>query len=1472
MCRVGDRTHAIPSDPVSVIEIDMSESSLIICEEEYCYAGVWYPREEGEAYVLFGTCEDGNYVSVANDASAHLILDGVTINNPDGAAIVSNSASVGDVTITIADGSVNTLIAGNGRAAISKSGYVGEGIGTLTIQGGPSGTGVLYATGAAGAAGIGGDRGEGTCNIFISGGIIEAKGGSGAAGIGTGANGSLAKNIGIDGGFVTAIGGEYGAGIGGGTAASLSKLVIEDGILLATGGYNAAGIGGGGAQSGVAGNASSLTFMGGTVSACGGGEAFDIGAGMGSAQGTTTDIVICGGSIKADTVGCIPTNGADRSNQELFYRTIENPNGVEVLVYKETMFRYFWNVVNHTALDSEDTTLHAWIPQDEELRLNAVEEIGQIVINIANGDLVIYEDTYTYKGVSHSYAPETVFFLSGTTEMHNVTVAKDVSANLILSNLEIDLRESELARPAICIEQSSVGSVNIALAEMTTNRLYGAVGCAGIETATDAGSVGQLTIEAQEEFSGMLEVYGGAGAAAIGAAEGLCANSILISSGKIYAYGGAGAAAIGGANGSRVLISGGAVEATGGLGAAGIGGNAGADEIYVEISGGTVTAYGGDTETATVYDIGAGVSMAEDTVGGECVIYGGSVKAQSASGVTDEEGNAVQGITISNLYRKPVLVNGIEWNPMTHQALDENDTNLYVWLSEEDTYYVTREMPHFMAPTACTGLVYNGSEQTLIDSGYTGGGTMYYSLDTLFWSTELPTAVNAGEYKVYYLILGTDVYEDVYDPDTMYVTVTIEGATLGAPKGLSFIAETCYGKADGQIKGLTTEMEYSLDEGVTYMPVSDAGMLFAAGDVYVRYILTENYSSAEACFGSIYEGPYLSVTFDDSTGVEYITDVSADCLAWNSSLTFTVVIVEGYEPDEDFAIYVDGIEIALDEEYSYTITNIQSNLTVTVEGVCDNSLPEMSGLPEGVEVFYVTQQVVITDNDLERIVLNGVKCTDQAAGLILAGNVDTVYSIMAMDQSGNGVIWEVQMKPIATLSESIDHLTVDTVTSADRERIQAVLDTVCGIELTYATDEECEEIQAIIDLATSYLERLDEVSAAQNTEAVLAVGMLNEENVTLGAADSIASAIIDLQNVLSAYANVTVDNLTSEEQQAIDEEILRLQELLQYVETMDAIINGGCTLNLDGIIYINQYVSIQGYTELDITDRGGLLTWNAEIEEQKATYDTADFIHEGLYQIGDSYMQATQGIPVAQYGEDMYMRVYLRLDDGSYVYGPLNTFSVKQYCERAIEKYEGQESQLRDTCVALLHYGAAAQMYFGYKVDSLANAEIVDAYPAEEWNADFLTQLDAFETDIIATEDVVLYGKSLELVGAIRMNYYFEVDSFEVASAELMVWQDVEELLTEDNITDLRELSLSGNYYKASFEMIAAADYGRTIFVCARFVDTQGEVHYSEVIAYSPEAYAQRVMEVGTNETLIETMKRMVMYGEDARVLFGRDE
>ena len=251
----------------------------------------------------------GNTITVINNFAntvLNLTLKDVKIDvsdtgdvnhyGPDqrGKAALSVQGS-GDVEIEL-DGK-NELKSGAHRAGLDKNTF--DSTGTLTLKDDNKEAGSLKATGGVnGGAGIGGSYEEGTKNITITGGTVNAAGDWGGAGIGGGEGGN-GEDITITGGTVTAAGGDYGAGIGGGgDNGSGEDITITGGTVTAVGDDWGAGIGGGSNGSG-----KNITINGGTVTAKGGELGAGIGGGGGGGfYGNGEDITITGGTVTAS--GC----------------------------------------------------------------------------------------------------------------------------------------------------------------------------------------------------------------------------------------------------------------------------------------------------------------------------------------------------------------------------------------------------------------------------------------------------------------------------------------------------------------------------------------------------------------------------------------------------------------------------------------------------------------------------------------------------------------------------------------------------------------------------------------------------------------------------------------------------------------------------------------------------------------------------------------------------------------------------------------------------------------------------------------------------------------------------------------------------------------------------------------------------------------------------------------------------------------
>ena len=107
----------------------------------------------------------------------------------------------------------------------------------------------------------------------------------------------------------------------------------------------------------------------------------------------------------------------------------------------------------------------------------------------------------------------------------------------------------------------------------------------------------------------------------------------------------------------------------------------------------------------------------------------------------------------------------------------------------------SKPAPAYTAPTAKAGLTYTGQAQVLITGGNATGGTMQYSLDNVTYSISLPTATNAGDYTVYYKVVGDATHNNTAEQS---ITVTIGKASLtGAP---TFTPVTEAGKTIGDVR------------------------------------------------------------------------------------------------------------------------------------------------------------------------------------------------------------------------------------------------------------------------------------------------------------------------------------------------------------------------------------------------------------------------------------------------------------------------------------------------------------------------------------------------------------------------------------------------------------------------------------------------------------------------------------------------
>ena len=124
---------------------------------------------------------------------------------------------------------------------------------------------------------------------------------------------------------------------------------------------------------------------------------------------------------------------------------------------------------------------------------------------------------------------------------------------------------------------------------------------------------------------------------------------------------------------------------------------------------------------------------------------------------------------------------------------------------------IAKVTPAVTAPMAKTGLVYDGTAQGLVNAGSTDFGTLQYSLDDETYGTGIPSGTNAGDYTVYYKVVGDSNINDVA-AQSVSCSIAKVTPTYTAPTGKAGLEPT--GSPIELVNAGSTNygtMQYSLD-------------------------------------------------------------------------------------------------------------------------------------------------------------------------------------------------------------------------------------------------------------------------------------------------------------------------------------------------------------------------------------------------------------------------------------------------------------------------------------------------------------------------------------------------------------------------------------------------------------------------------------------------------------------------------------
>ena len=230
-------------------------------------------------------------------------------------------------------------------------------------------------------------------------------------------------------------------------------------------------------------------------------------------------------------------------------------------------------------------------------------------------------------------------------------------------------------------------------------------------------------------------------------------------------------------------------------------------------------------------------------------------------------------------------------------------------------------------------------------------------------------------------------------------------------------------------------------------------------------------------------------------------------------------------------------------------------------------------------------------------------------------------------------------------------------------------------------------------------------------------------------------------------------------------------------------------------------------------------------------------------------------VPVAQIGDKVTATLHYK--DKSYA---LTQYSVKDYLNTIVQNKDKKEEygKATDIASAILNYGSRAQLYFGYKTDSLVNSALSDA---EIKKADSILAQDIKkaitnkESGVLENNDFKYYGASLVCKSDTGMKLYFENKN----SLSLKEIEKKYDISVKDCKKQVSK-SINGNMICITINDLNATELDDNFVVQ---ITNKQNSSQSMSVSTSPYIYIKKSMDSG-NAKLINLSKALYWYSQKA--------
>ncbi len=222
---------------------------------------------------------------------------------------------------------------------------------------------------------------------------------------------------------------------------------------------------------------------------------------------------------------------------------------------------------------------------------------------------------------------------------------------------------------------------------------------------------------------------------------------------------------------------------------------------------------------------------------------------------------------------------------------------------------------------------------------------------------------------------------------------------------------------------------------------------------------------------------------------------------------------------------------------------------------------------------------------------------------------------------------------------------------------------------------------------------------------------------------------------------------------------------------------------------------------------------------------------------GNYYYFTLTGITAVRMG-DMVEAVLHMTKDGRAYYSNTDSYSVATYAYAMLNS--SNDAKMLALCADLLRYGAEAQSFKKYRLDSLVDANMTDAHRAYLSNTDTLTftATDSLLGDLDAPM-ITWVGKTLDLGSKVGLKFVFSTANYSGNLADLSMkvsYQGTNGEAKTVTVTGAETYNAAKGQYSFTFYGLLASEL-RTVVDVAIF---EGDIQLSQTLRYSPETYASK--------------------------------